>query len=324
MIINLAMSFNTRYLKYAYVMLTSLLKNKNEDTTIRLFVLHSGLPFEDQKLVKDLMEGDGNSVEFLLVNDDFFPPEMPTTDDWSLEIYYRLLLPELLPEDIERILYIDSDVIINHPLDELYSTSFDGNLICACENFGDLNFGEYRKKMFPQYNNEDFIYVNSGLLLMDIENLRRMSPYKEYISVTEQFDYHLEMPDMDLLNYVHAGQIKVLEKYKYQLFAMQSYGEGIRFEQAKQCPIVHYAGHKPWQGGGIHFDIEKIWWDYAKQTPFFTELLEMFVAECVWDPFVYNKIHQLTEEKYLIQKELVLRKELCDKLLSMVENGQVN
>lgn len=324
MTINLAMSFNTRYLRYAYVMLTSLLKNKADDTVIRLFVLHSGLSFEDQLLIRDLLKGYGSFVEFIFINDDFFPPEMPTTEDWSLEIYYRLLIPELLPEDLDRVLYIDSDVIINHPLDELYSTPFDGNLICACENFGDLNFGEYRKRIFEGHLEKELPYVASGLLLMNLEELRPLAPFGLYLETAEKFDYHLEMPDMDLLNYVHAGQIKVLDKYKYQIFAMQSYNEGIRYNKAKECVIIHYAGHKPWQGGGIHFELEKIWWDYAKLTPFFGEFLEMFVAECVSDSFVYNKVQQLTEEKYLIQKELNMRKELCDRLLEMVENGKAN
>lgn len=322
--INLAMSFNSRYMKYAYVMLTSLLKNKNPETRIRLFVLHSELGFEDQRAIKALMESYGDTVEYIFINNDFFPPEMPTTIDWSLEIYYRLLIPDLLPEDIDRVLYIDSDVIVNHPLDELYSTSFDGNLICACENFGDLNFGEYRKQIFEGHLEKGLPYVASGLLLMNLEDLRPLSPFSLYLEAAEKFDYHLEMPDMDLLNYVHAGRIKVLNKYKFQIFAMQSYNEGVRYEKAKECVIVHYAGHKPWQGGGIHFDIEKIWWDYAKQTPYYVEFLEQFAVECICDPFVYNKVQQLTEEKYLVQKELNMRKELCDKLLSMIENEKAD
>lgn len=324
MIINLAMSFNSRYMKYAYVMLTSLLINKSEDSQIRLFVLHSDLSFDDQRVIKRMVEIAGSTVEFIFINDEFFPEEMPTTVDWSLEIYYRLLIPELLPEDLDRVLYIDADVIINHPLDELYVSPFDGNLICACENFGDLNFGEYRRRIFEGHLEKGLPYVASGLLLMNLEELRPLSPFGLYLEAAEKFDYHLEMPDMDLLNYVHAGKIKVLDKYRYQIFAMQSYTEGVRYEEAKKCVIVHYAGHKPWQGGGIHFELEKIWWDYAKQTPYYAELLEEFTVECICDPFVYNKVEKLTEEKFLVQKELNMRKELCDKLLAMIEDGKTD
>lgn len=322
--INLAMTFNAEYVKYAYVMLTSLFCNKKEDTVVNLFVLHSDLKFDEQILIKKLVEENDGKVDFIFMNNAIFPSDMPINEAWPLEIYYRLMLPEVLPADIERVLYIDADVIINRPLDELYSEDFGDYVICACENFGDLNFGEYRKKMFAGHLEKGLPYVASGMLLMNLESLRKNCNLGTYIDVAQKFDYKLEMPDMDLLNYVHAGKIRVLDKDKYQIFAMQSYNDGMRYSKAHEPVIVHYAGHKPWQGEGPRYDIEQIWWDYAIQTPFYDEFTSRFVYECINSSYNYDKIRKLTEEKMLISRELEMRKQLCDKLLQMVENGKTD
>ena len=322
--INLAMSFNKVYVKYAYVMLTSLFENQYEGTIINLTVLHSDLGFEEQKLIKNLVDTNGDRVNFIFINNERFPQNMPTTIDWSLEIYYRLMLPELLPDDMDRVLYIDADVIINKPLDELYNESFDGNVVCACENFGEQNFREHRKRMFKEHIEKGLPYVASGMLVMNLNLLREVCNFETYVEVARQFDFKLEMPDMDLLNYVHAGKIRVLDKAKYQILAMQSYNDGMRYSQAHEPVIVHYAGHKPWQGEGPRYDIEQIWWDYAIQTPFYDEFTSRFVYECINSSYNYDKIRKLTEEKMLISRELEMRKQLCDKLLQMVENGKTD
>lgn len=223
--INLAMSFNKIYVKYAYVMLTSVFENQNEGTVINLTVLHSDLGFEEQKLIKDLVSSNGGYVNFIFINNEVFPMDMPITIDWSLEIYYRLMLPELLPEDMDRVLYIDADVIINKPLDELYCEDFEGNVVCACENFGERSFdgqkfGEYRRRIFEGHFEKGLPYVASGMLVMNLPLLREICNLETYFETAKKFDFKLEMPDMDLLNYVHAGKIKVLDKYKYQILSM--------------------------------------------------------------------------------------------------------
>ncbi|MCQ2082191.1 MAG: glycosyltransferase family 8 protein [Lachnospiraceae bacterium] len=327
--INLAMSFNKVYVKYAYVMLTSVFENQKEGTNINLTVLHSDLGFEEQKMIKDLVCANGGQVNYVFVNTEMFPTNIPTTVDWTIETYYRLILPEFLPEEMERVLYIDADVIVNGPLDELYSEAFEDNVLCACDNFGmqnfeGQNFGPYRRRMFSNHFERGLTYVNPGMMIMNLKLLRKLCNLETYIDVARQFDFNLEMLDMDLINYVHAGHIRVLDKYKYHLLAMQSYNEGIRYDSARMVTVVHYAGHKPWQGEGPRYDIEQIWWDYAVKTPFYNEFTAKFVYECINSSYNYDKIRKLTEEKMLLNKELEMRKQLCDKLLMMVENGKEN
>lgn len=78
---------------------------------------------------------------------------------------------------------------------------------------------------------------------------------------------------------------------------------------------------KPWEGQYVHYDIEKLWWDYAKHTPFYVELMEEFMRDCLGDPLVYDTMSELSEEKNKLVAELQKNTGLCKQLLQMLEKN---
>ena len=60
--------------------------------------------------------------------------------------------------------------------------------------------------------------------------------------------------------------------------------------------VIHYATSKPWNGNCLHFDIEQLWWDYAKLTPFYNEFLEQMVYETVTSTEVLQYVTALQQE----------------------------
>lgn len=68
----------------------------------------------------------------------------------------------------------------------------------------------------------------------------------------------------------------------------------------------------------IHYDIEQLWWEYAKMTPFYHELLEEFVAECIRSPLIYVTMNTLSAEKQTLSAELSKSTALCKKLLTLL------
>ena len=113
--INAAIALNRNVLYPAYVMIRSLVRNNNS-YPIYLYVLHSELNAEDFKFLQDaLMRGASaeNYIEFIKI-DSSKVSGLPCTQTWSLEMYYRLMLPELLGDKIDRILYLDVDIIVDN------------------------------------------------------------------------------------------------------------------------------------------------------------------------------------------------------------------
>ena len=321
--INVAAALNSHYMRYTYVMLTSLFVNQKE-ADIHVYLLHSDLSDEEQKCLQSLALGYGHTIHYLHISRESFPTALPTTQEWPLEAYYRLLLPDILPDEVDRLLYLDVDMIVNKPIAELYQTDFEGALFCACSDMSTkLPCLDRRDEIFKDHIGAGFIYFNSGFMLWNIALLRGKYSFKDYMELAKKLEFKMLAPDQDLLNYMHWNQIKFVDEYQYNLFSRIAYKNGIRYEQVKEeTVIIHYAGMKPWEGQYVHYDIEKLWWDYAKQTPFYVELMEEFIKNCLGNPTVYDTILSLSEEKKTLAAELQKSAVLCKQLVQLLEPGQ--
>ena len=87
----------------------------------------------------------------------------------------------------------------------------------------------------------------------------------------------------------------------------------------KQAAIIHYTGYKPWEAGNCHYDIEKRWWDYARRTPFYQELLEEFLDQSLTDGHLEAYIQELLEKLDTSQKQLQESLGLNQRLLAMLQ-----
>ena len=323
---NIATALNRKYVKYACVMLTSLLMNQS-GIDIHVFILHSDLTWQDKEQLKTLAEGYNHSIHFLMINKNNFPAGLPTTKTWSLEAYYRLMLLDILPPDVEKILYLDVDMIINKSIKELYDTDFGDSLFCVCPDMS-VHFpvSDIRDQVFKDYIEQGFTYFNSGMMLWNVEKLRGKYCFKDYMDLAESLNYQMKAPDQDLLNLMHYKQVKFLDEYRYDLFSKIAYDSGIRYENAcKETTIIHYAGMKPWAGGeGVHYDIEQLWWDYAKYTPFYFERMEEFLYSCINNPFIYQTLDQCFSANRQLIEELEKSEAICQQLLQIVEEKNLH
>lgn len=278
--INIAAALDSNYVKYAYVMLTSLFENQSNNVEIHVFLLQSSLKEWEKECLQELIESYGGRLHWLNVDSSVFPKSIKTPRYWSIEAYYRLMLQDILPVDVDRIIYLDVDVIVNKSLDELYNLDFEGKMLCACSEPFSGAFPDIRNEIFKDLIRQRFIYFNSGVLLLNIELLREKYHLKDYLETAEMLDYQLVTPDQDLLNYVHWKEIKLIDASKYNLYARFAYNCGVRYEEVKgKVTIVHFLGNKPWDGKADRFDIEQLWWDYAEMTPFYEEMAEKFLSE---------------------------------------------
>lgn len=322
--INVATALNGRYVRYTYVMLTSLFAN-NVDLEIYVYLLYSDLAEKDQTYFKSLAKEWEQRIFFLQIDTDILPAELPETV-WPPETYFRLMLLDILPHDIERLLYLDGDMIINKPIKDLYFTDFGENLFCACRDGFDIGFDDVGgNEIFKEIEKQDnFVYFNAGMMLWNIEAMRGKYCFSTYMDLAETLDFKMQAPDQDLLNYMHWQQVKFLDEYQYNFYARLAYSLGIHRDEVKsKVTIIHFVGAKPWQGGAyVHFDTEQLWWDYAKLTPFYIVLMEEFLQDAINNPFMYNVITELLASKKQLTTELEKSVALCQKLAHIIENSQ--
>ena len=116
---NILVTLDRGYLAPLKVMLFSLLA-ANPDSPIHLYILHSSLTEEDLAEIAALDDSGRFQATGIPVADSRLDAA-PTTDRYPKEMYYRIFAAQYLPESLDRILYLDPDLIVNIPLDELYA-----------------------------------------------------------------------------------------------------------------------------------------------------------------------------------------------------------
>ena len=141
------------------------------------YLLQYDLKTESRERMEQLASEYGNHMIFLPLDLERLDAKLPRSAAWPVEVYFRLLLPELLPEDVDRILYLDSDIIINQNLGTFYGTDFEGNMLIGCRDLALLNLTveqcleKRSERLRPLF--EEKRYINSGVLLLSIRELRR-------------------------------------------------------------------------------------------------------------------------------------------------------
>ena len=279
---NIITSLNENYSIYTYIMLKSLFIN-NISTDITVYLLYAELSKKSIDKLCNLADEYQNEINYIEIETSLFPDELRNSP-WGIEAYFRLMMFDVLPE-IDRAIYIDADTIVNGSLSTIYTIDFGEKNIYGCKETN--HFDDARTDLFGPIFEKNFTYINSGVMLLNIEALRKKYNFQQYIDVITEIKDIIFAVDQDVINYVHWKEIGYLEdsfvdNNVYNLVARLASNNGWNYEKTKrEAVIVHYAGFKPWAAEHFHYDIELLWWDYAKKTKFFDGLCRKFMKETI-------------------------------------------
>lgn len=194
-----------------------------------------------------------------------------------IQSYYRFFLPELLPE-IDKVLYMDSDIVVMDDICKLFDKELDGFEVGAIHDYGVCEAPlEYLKKW--QGYCRDFLgmkrpetYFNGGVMLMDLALMRKNGTSAKCAGeVRAGIDY--QMHDQDIFNRLYDGEYLEIGREWNTMSIDDGY--------MKNASLIHYAGTPPWLAErGFRFNWTKImidtsyWWQVARQLPDFADMLE--------------------------------------------------
>lgn len=255
---NVLIATNSEYVMPSRVMFHSLLMNN--PCPIRLFVFYRELSeAEMDTLRRDAEESGHAEVRFIAVDRKDLT-EGPRRLRWiSVETYYRLLAQELLPEDVDRVLYLDGDLIVRGSLEEFYHQDLEGKLMAACScRKEDEELPEGEPDPFPR----DLRYFNAGVLLYDLKAQREAIDPSVYREIMECFGDRLSMGDQDVLNQVFYRRVKYAEpRYNTMAYDIETQGA------LNDVLILHYNGYeKPWKYT-YNSKWSECFWEYADDFP---------------------------------------------------------
>lgn len=251
--INILMSVNKKFLEHVEELMFSLLHYSSKPLDIYLMYVKSELNENDLENIKEFVQKVGNGRIIPIVFDTKSLEGMPVTDNegdfFGMEAYSRLFCAYKIPKEVEKILYLDADMICTGDITELYDLDFEGKTWVACED-GGIQEKDLLRLNLPL----DYKYINSGMLLIDVKKLRQNYTEKDMVNMIRENEEFLIYPDQDFINKMFSNDIKIVDS-KYNLIA-----KGIRYRDLKSKPlIIHYAGStKPWNDDVSRFDVEYI------------------------------------------------------------------
>lgn len=250
MSMNIVITVDDNYIRPALVMLESLFEHNNPD--IHIYLLHSNVCDENLKRLAAHIGRLGGRFSDIRVPAELFEGAA-VTKYFTKEMYYRLLIPRLLPDE-ERALYLDPDIIIFRSIEEFYRSDFDGSLMIAVPDYlGDVYYPERKKNLGLESR---YKYINSGVILFNI------APMNECFSIDDMFRFMdecgltLEFPDQDLINVYFKDRIKYAPREYNFTTEYVSTGDFLRYvfspryrrSERERAVIAHYMGKcKPWK-----------------------------------------------------------------------------
>lgn len=252
---NILVTLDENYFPRLQVLLTSM-KINNPGTRISLYILHNRLPDILLRQTENWCREAGY---------DFIPVQMdetlfegaPVCSRYPVEMYYRLLAPQMLPEKTDKVLYLDPDILIINPLNALWETELGENLFAAAAHTGKTEFANGVNKLRLGVEHD---YYNSGVLLMNLKLGRRLIIPEKIFEYVEEHRMELVLPDQDLLNAMYGDRVLPLDDSlwnydarNYNNYMVRSSAQYNLDWVMENTAVLHFCGKsKPWKPGYLY------------------------------------------------------------------------
>lgn len=253
---NILCAADDNYIPYCGIMLTSLFESNNA-SEFHVFLLTESLSAESSRDMMRLADSYGQKIQIVVVEPEALKDcPIRKKDHVSIATYYRLLAPILLPDSVDKVLYLDCDIIVDGRIDELWNTDISGDALGCVVDESYLNISYYDRLEI----NKERKYFNAGVLLLNIGYWRCHDVMKRCFDCISAMSEKLLLHDQDTLNHVLQDEIKFLPvKYNFQtgfLYIDKALGVDVRQEVRDTVSnpiIIHYTGkRKPWLAHYYH------------------------------------------------------------------------
>lgn len=244
--IEIALAFDDGFWAPAYASMRSVCLTTRHPEQLRFHLLTLGLSAEHRAAIDSIGTDYGATLNHIALDDQgLFGDRIASFPTIRMRrfrpvIYARLFMGELLPADIERVLYLDSDIFVRSPIEQLFHIDMGGKAIAAalqpdrlhCIAGTDLRTRNAFSMAEP--------YFNSGVMLIDMAQYRGVDFAALLRESLPQSEIDMFYYDQDIINFAFKGRILELG-YRWNLQNPEPAHEIL------DPHILHYSANpKPW------------------------------------------------------------------------------
>lgn len=262
-------SIDDSYAPFLSVALKSAIDNSKSENNYRAIIMFESLSQDNRERLAGLAT-DNFKIDFVEMNEGLETitdrlSNRIRSEYFTLTIYFRLFIASMFPE-YDKAIYIDSDIVLEEDIAELFSIDIGDNFIGACRDAsidGIEPFQSYVEQVVGVDRND---YVNSGVLLMNLKKLRDADFDKHFLFLLNTYHFDSVAPDQDYLNAICKGSIYYLSP-KWNAMPNE---QKPKIEGAK---LIHYnLFSKPWCYDGLQYG--ERFWHYAENSGYINEIRE--------------------------------------------------
>ena len=280
---NIVYSSSDSYTEMAGTSMVSLFENNKDIVEINLYIIDNGIMEANRKNLFSIADKYGRNIVFLKNLD---IEKMANTKikvgRWHISTFYRLFLSSILPKTVDKVMYIDCDMIILHSLKNIWEMDMQDNFAMGAD---DCRGGSYRLNIGLE---SEHIYINNGFLLIDLKAWRENNIEEKYLEFINRYNGDITYMDQGVLNGVLGLMNKVgllslkynaqtvfydfnykqIKQYRKPVFAYSQK----EYEYAIKNPIiVHFtscfiSGTRPWNVKNNHV-LRDRFLQYREMTP---------------------------------------------------------
>ncbi len=248
---NILVNINRGYIRHFLTTMNSLSLN-NPKSEFDVYVMHSNLEDSDKEYIQTKIAGNIHP-HYIFMDESLFKGA-PKVKRYPYEIYYRIFAPIMLPKELDRVLYIDCDLVVHKNIDPLYNMSFQGNYFVACTQI----------RSFLQWFNrirltvgKDYYYINTGVMLINLKELRDVINTEDIFKFIKRNGWRMALYDQDVIFKFFGNKIRLIDARLYNLsdrlilihnkFTRAKYKIDLDWVENNNM-IIHYLGtNKPWK-----------------------------------------------------------------------------
>lgn len=293
--IPITLAANDFYVPYLATTITSIVKNASNDNNYDIIVMQRNFSDDSKRRLLNIISGKKNcSLRFIDISaySDRFS-KLFTHMHFTIETWFRLVMPEMLSA-YDKVIYLDSDLVVDTDIADLYKTELSDNLLAATKdadtaglyNGYDPDRKEYMDNILKIKN--PYEYFQAGVIVFNLKQFRKDFDVSETLKYAASYEWKLL--DQDVLNYLAQDKVKFID----MSWNVMTDWAGVRvkdiisrapkelndaYMEARKAPkIIHYAGgDKPWQKPDM--DLSEYFWKYAKDSGYYEIILARMIPK---------------------------------------------
>ncbi len=258
---NIVYTLNNKFVPQVAAGICSVCKN-NKSEKITFYLISDGISNENKQKLRTFVKNYNQNLKIIELGNikDYIDFDFDTTG-WNSIVLARLVLDKLLPQSVDRVLYLDGDTIVRASLADLYNTDMGHSVLgMVIEPTAD-----HKRKQSLGINGA---YYNAGVLLIDLKKWRQEKTGQKILSYYKSHNGKLFANDQDAINGALKGEIYTLppkynfcniyNQYPYRflkkLVSPAEYLPRSEFKDNIENPvIIHYLGEeRPWRASNTH------------------------------------------------------------------------